>query len=130
MLVREESATDHVPVDPAAQVRTYYRLVDDNDVAGLVGLFAEDAVYHRPGYPALRGHDALRGFYRDERVIERGRHELETVLVHGSRVGVHGTFRGVLRDGREVSLRFADFFELTPAVTFARRDTFFFAPMV
>ncbi|MFC0070453.1 hypothetical protein ACFFQW_42150 [Umezawaea endophytica] len=37
---------------------------------------------------------------------------------------------GVLHDGKEVSLRFSDFFEFTDDGRFSRRDTFFFAPLV
>ncbi len=43
---------------------------------------------------------------------------------------MQGQFSGVLRDGKEVSLRFADFFTFGPDGLFATRDTYFFAPMV
>jgi steroid Delta-isomerase len=113
-----------------AHVRRYYELVDRGDVDGLVALFAPDATYHRPGYQPMVGHRGLTGFYRGERVIREGKHTLSTVVAHGRDVAVHGEFRGVLRDEREVSLRFCDFFVLGPDGRFTRRDTFFFAPMV
>ncbi|WP_433393084.1 nuclear transport factor 2 family protein [Micromonospora sp. KLBMP9576] len=112
------------------RVLTYYQLVDAGDVARLVALFDPTATYHRPGYEPLCGHDALRRFYLQDRVIDRGAHKVDRFVVDGAEVGVHGTFRGVLRDGREITLRFADFFSLTPQLTFLRRDTFFFAPLV
>lgn len=111
-------------------VRHYYKLVDDNDVDGLLDLFAADAVYHRPGYEPLTGRDNLERFYRGERVIAEGTHSLHTVVVEGEQVAVHGEFSGVLKDGSSVQLRFADFFAVGVDGRFARRDTFFFSPMV
>ncbi|MFE2289628.1 nuclear transport factor 2 family protein [Streptomyces sp. NPDC059452] len=114
----------------AERVRAYYRLVDADDVPGLIALFTEDAVYRRPGYPPMRGHEGLRAFYTGERVIASGRHTVTTLVADPGRVAVNGTFDGVLKDGREVSLQFADFFTLDDEQRFSRRDTFFFAPLV
>jgi steroid Delta-isomerase len=111
-------------------VRRYYDLVDSGDVAGLVALFTPDAAYHRPGYQPMVGHEAMSSFYSGERVIKEGRHTLDTVVEHGSRIAVHGEFNGVLRDESTVSLRFADFFHIAEDGRFRRRDTFFFAPLV
>lgn len=112
------------------KVREYYRLVDADDVPGIVALFAEDAVYRRPGYEPMRGHADLRSFYGQERVIADGTHTLTTVVTDGRRVAVHGVFDGVLKNGRQVTVEFADFFELNEHQQFARRDTYFFAPLV
>ncbi|MER7849866.1 nuclear transport factor 2 family protein [Kitasatospora sp. NPDC096077] len=112
------------------QVRTYYKLVDAQDVEGLIALFAPDAVYRRPGYDPMRGHDGLRVFYTGQRVIESGRHTITSLTAQDDRVTVSGVFEGRLRDGKDVSLEFADFFTLTPEGLFQRRDTFFFAPLV
>jgi ketosteroid isomerase-like protein len=112
------------------QVRRYYERVDSGDVSGLLSLFAPDAVYHRPGYPPMTGHAELSRFYSGERVIESGGHTLNSVTAEQDRVAVQGTFAGLLKDGHEVNLRFADFFTITSDGLFARRDTFFFAPMV
>jgi steroid delta-isomerase len=111
-------------------VRRYYDCVDSNDVDGVVALFTDDAVYHRPGYEPLVGRRRLERFYREERVIQRGEHRLAAVVVHGPAVAVHGEFSGTLRDGRELTLRFADFFLATETGSFRRRDTFFFTPLV
>lgn len=111
-------------------VRRYYELVDQGDVDGLVALFDPDAVYHRPGYPPLRGAAELSRFYTSQRVIREGRHTLDTVVAHGDAVAVHGAFHGTLHSGATVETRFADFFRCHPDGTFARRDTFFFAPLI
>lgn len=121
--------------EPAAatvlgRIRAYYTHVDAGDVEGLLALFAPDARYHRPGYEPLVGHDDLRRFYQGERVIAEGTHTLTGTVAEGNRVAVHGEFHGLLRSGERVGLRFADFFTLTPELTFATRDTYFFAPLV
>ena len=108
----------------------YYELVDAGDVTGLLGLFAPDARYYRPGYPPLVGHAELERFYREHRVIKEGSHVLSAVVAAGDDVAVHGEFRGVLRTGQSVNARFADFFSLGLDGHFVRRDTFFFAPLV
>jgi steroid Delta-isomerase len=115
---------------PEALVRRYYELVDSGDVPGVVGLFAPDACYCRPGYPALVGHAELELFYREQRVIKEGSHTIMIVVAAGRDVAVHGQFRGVLHDGQWIDARFADFFLLGLDGRFVRRDTFFFAPLV
>lgn len=111
-------------------VTAYYGHVDAGEVSSLVGLFTDDAVYHRPGYPPLVGHADIARFYATDRVIADGRHDLEQLVVDGASVAVHGTFNGVLKDGTAVSLDFADFFTLTPDGRFSERRTFFGVPAV
>lgn len=108
----------------------YYALVDDNDVAGLLDLFAPDAVYHRPGYSPLIGRTELEQFYSADRVIAEGKHSLHSIVADGATVAAHGEFSGTLKDGSAAHLRFADFFVVGEDGRFARRDTFFFSPMV
>ncbi|MGV9270180.1 nuclear transport factor 2 family protein [Kitasatospora sp. NPDC003701] len=115
---------------PGTTVRHYYELVDASDIEGLLDLFAPDAVYHRPGYPPLIGRAELECFYGADRVIAEGTHSLRTVVVSDDQVAVQGEFSGTLKDGSRVTLRFADFFALREDGRFARRDTFFFSPMV
>ena len=111
-------------------VRRYYELVDQGDVAGLVALFDTEAVYHRPGYPPLRGKEELRRFYSSQRVIKEGKHTLGAVVAKDREIAVHGEFHGTLHSGETVDTRFADFFHCNPDGTFARRDTFFFVPLI
>ncbi|MEU5693391.1 nuclear transport factor 2 family protein [Actinosynnema sp. NPDC020468] len=119
-----------VHTDRVATVRHYYDLVDRGDVPGLVALFAPDATYHRPGYEPIAGHEQLTAFYGGARVIRSGAHTVVKVVEDDGAVAVHGSFAGVLHDDTEVALRFADFFEFAADGRFARRDTFFFAPLV
>ncbi len=111
-------------------IQRYYTLVDVGNIAGLVQLIDVEAVYRRPGYEPLVGRQALERFYREERIIESGSHALATTVIEGCRAAVQGSFVGTLRDGRRVSLRFADFFTLSRRGTFSSRETFFFSPLV
>lgn len=117
-------------MSPVSAVRRYYELVDSGDIPGLVGLFSPDASYQRPGYPPLVGRQALERFYREQRVIKEGSHVLAMVVAAENDVAVHGEFSGVLHDGQQVAVRFADFFSVGPDGQFTRRDTFFFSPLV
>lgn len=112
------------------QCRVLYELVDVGDVSGMVELFDPEGVYRRPGYEPLVGRRALARFYREQRVIKEGRHTLETVLAEAGGAAVQGLFVGTLRDGSDVSIRFADFFTFTANGAFHSRDSFFFTPLV
>ena len=113
----------------ATLVCQYYEAVDNNDVDALVDLFSDNATYRRPGYPLIEGKEALTTFYRSTRIIESGQHTLTTVLVDADRVAVTGEFHGRARDGRDLEVRFADFFTVTDRKLVAR-ETFFDAPAV
>lgn len=111
-------------------VRDYYACVDSGQISALVDLFADDAEYHRPGYEPIVGRNQLESFYREQRIIRDGRHTLTAIVGSDDLVAVHGEFNGVLQDGSSTSVRFADFFRFDHTGRFARRDTFFFAPLV
>lgn len=111
-------------------VRRYYALVDAGDVEGVVACFAEEAVYHRPGYAPMVGRAALATFYGGERVIADGRHEIDDLLADGARVAVRGRFVGSLKDGSEASVGFADFWVLDADERAVTRHTYFEAPVV
>ncbi|GAA1959937.1 nuclear transport factor 2 family protein [Catenulispora subtropica] len=116
--------------DMIARVNRYYGYVDDGDIESLLSLFSHDAVYSRPGYGPLTGRAEMAAFYSGERIIKEGRHTLSCIVSQGDHAAVHGSFSGTLKDGREVNLRFADFFIDSGGGTFSRRDTFFFTPLV
>jgi ketosteroid isomerase-like protein len=115
---------------PEEVVRRYYSLVDAQQFTELVQLFAEDSVYRRPGYEPLIGRAALSEFYGGRRVITGGRHTISELLADGSKVAVAGEFAGTVNGGKQVDIRFADFFTLDSDGLISRRDTFFFAPLV
>ncbi len=112
------------------QVERYFESVDAGDVEGVVGLFAANARYERPGYDPMIGTEALREFYGGERVIASGRHTVTSVLIEDDSAAVQGRFQGTLKDGSRVDLRFADFFRVDAHGLFAERRTYFYSPMV
>ena len=113
----------------ADRVRRYYDLVDAGSLQQMYALFDDDIVYRRPGYEPLAGIAAFRSFYEGQRIIREGAHTLTSLVDHGGHVAVEGDFHGTLHDGREVSVRFADFFTFDgPRII--RRDTYFDAPAV
>jgi ketosteroid isomerase-like protein len=117
-------------MDLEARTRHYYATVDAGDVDGVLDWFADDAVYHRPGYEPMEGREALAAFYGGERVIEAGAHALDTLVVSGSSVAVRGTFTGRLKDGSEVSLGFADFIDYDAQGRARERRSYFAVPAV
>lgn len=114
----------------ANRIRRYYTLVDEGDVEGVVRLFAHSATYWRPGYDPIVGRSALNVFYSSQRLIRSGRHSISKLLIDRNEAAVEGEFSGVLKNGREVELRFADFFRLDEELLFELRNTYFFSPMV
>ena len=115
---------------PERAVNRYYALVDAGRLKELMGLFAPDARYDRPGFERLVGREALADFYTSRRPIAHGRHRLFRVLVDGRNVAAEGTFEGVLRNGEEVSLRFSDFFTVDTDGLFSSRVTYYFSALV
>lgn len=96
----------------------------------MLDIFTDDATYCRPGYDPMEGREALRAFYEGDRVIASGRHTVTSLLIDGDEGFVPGTFAGVLKDGQEKSLQFADYFRFAPDGRVAYRQTYFYAPLV
>lgn len=110
-------------------VRRYYELVDAQELEQMFALFDDEIVYRRPGYAPLEGIGQFRAFYEGDRIIVKGAHTVTSLVDAGEQVAVEGDFSGTLRDGRTVSLRFADFFGFA-GTRIVRRDTYFDAPLV
>ena len=121
------SPVERTPVsDLRTLAQTYYDTVDTVP-ADVPPLFAPDAVYKRPGYPAFEGMDALVAFYTGERVIASGRHGITHLVPEESSrtVLVEGVFTGELKDGTAVRAPFADVLEFDEAGLIRRRQTYF-----
>ncbi|MFC3478471.1 nuclear transport factor 2 family protein [Halobacterium litoreum] len=108
------------------RVHAYYDAVDDGRVDDLLALFADDVVYERPGQSPIEGKAELAEFYREDRPLTDGTHEIETVAVDGDRAAVRGTFEGK-QDGDPVTFGFADFHtfedgDIAERHTFTDRD--------
>jgi ketosteroid isomerase-like protein len=113
--------------DPDA-VRAYYEYVDAGEYDALLSLFASDVTYDRPGQDSIDGRDALARFYREDRPLTDGAHDVTSLLVDGDEVAVRGRFEG-RQDGDRVAFGFADFHTfddqglITHRVTYTDRDT-------
>lgn len=111
-------------------IRRYYEVVDAGDVEGVLSIFSRGATYRRPGYEDMVGAEALRAFYEGDRVIESGRHTVHTLVVEGDEGFVGGSFEGVLKNGDEVTLEFADLFRFDADGLVGFRQSYFYAPLV
>ncbi|QWY65341.1 nuclear transport factor 2 family protein (plasmid) [Mycobacterium avium subsp. hominissuis] len=111
-------------------VQNYYAEVDKGHVDRVVALFEVDAEYSRPGYTRLRGRDAIRSFYADDRVIESGVHRIESIVSSSGTVAVEGSFKGTVRGGAEAEVKFADFFSPGPNGLIKQRRTYFYAALI
>jgi ketosteroid isomerase-like protein len=113
----------------SAVINDYYRCIDEGDVRAALSCFADDAVYRRPGYPALTGIDSIESYYRTTRVISTGRHAIEVVVASPDEVAVRGSFEGTARDGSPLGVRFADFWRFADNRV-VERNTYFDAQAV
>lgn len=111
-------------------VQRYYAVVDKGDVEEVVALFEVDAEYSRPGYARMSGREAIRSFYAEDRIIESGVHNVESIVSGGETVAVEGSFNGTVRGGTNVEVKFADFFCPGPNGLIKKRRTYFYAPLV
>ena len=111
-------------------VQQYYAEIDKGDVEGAVALFEVDAEYCRPGYAHMSGREAIRSFYVQDRVIESGVHNVESIVSDPGTVAVEGSFKGTVRGGTDADVQFADFFKLGPNGLIKKRRTYFYAPLI
>lgn len=104
-------------------VRSYYEAIDARDYEQLLSCFDGDVVYDRPGQDAIEGIDDLEAFYREQRPLAAGSHEVHSLVVDGATVAVRGSFAGRQGD-RRVEFGFADFFEFTDEGLVGHRYTY------
>ncbi len=111
-------------------VQQYYADVDNRDFDRVVALFEVDADYFRPGYGQMSGREAIRSFHVDNRIIESGVHNVESIVSGAGTVAVEGSFSGTVRGGIEIEVRVAEFFWPGPNGLIKKRRTYFYAPQV
>jgi ketosteroid isomerase-like protein len=126
--LRVQGHAAHLRAYYVEHIHAYYDAVDDGRIDDLLALFADDVVYDRPGQPSIDGKDDLEAFYRRDRPLSEGRHEVRDLLVDDDKVAVRGTYSGV-QDGTDVELGFADVYLfdadglITERFTYTDRDT-------
>ena len=91
-------------------IQRFYQCVDDSNWNEVLKLFSPSISYKR-GSRLISGHSALERFYKRERGIQTGKHQVE-VTIAPPRAYVSGSFRGKLVAGGEwVDVEFEDIFE-------------------
>jgi ketosteroid isomerase-like protein len=110
-------------------VATLFDIIDSRRWTELASVFADDCVYHRPGYQPMVGLDRISHFYQNERVIAEGSHLVERVLGLDDTVACWGRFRGRSRTGQALDEGFADTYAMNAGLITARR-TYFYRPAV
>jgi uncharacterized protein len=113
----------------SVKLHEVYRSIDSSDWDALECMLHADVVYERPGYDPLTGRERVLRFYRDERLVAAGRHEVYGVLQEGDRAACWGRMRGRLRDGSAADVQFADVYSFEAGTIRARRS-YFFSPAV
>ncbi|MGW2548738.1 nuclear transport factor 2 family protein [Streptomyces sp. NPDC001635] len=110
-------------------VQRLFTVIDEEHWDALPQLFTESVRYERPGYPPICGIYALTTFYRNERVVAHGRHEIHGCLSGGDQACCWGQFSGLSRSGDSLVERFADWYWITDGLISERR-TFFYRPAI
>jgi ketosteroid isomerase-like protein len=110
-------------------LREMFQAIDARDWETLAGFFHPELVYERPGYESLVGAERVLRFYRDERIIADGIHELDGIIIENGAGACWGSMRGTLKDGSDAYVRFADVYAFE-GPTLRRRTSYFFEPSV
>jgi hypothetical protein len=115
---------------PGDTVRLMFARIDAQHWDGLAELLHPEVVYERPGYPALTGRDRVLRFYREERQVASGRHEVEATLAGDGAAVAWGRMRGRMRDGTDVEVGFAEVYEIAADGSIRHRRSYFFTAAV
>lgn len=111
--------------DNGRWIEDMFAAIDAGDWAMLPVFFHPSMVYERPGYEPFVGRDRIMRFYREERVIQKGRHTLDGTIAENDRAAAWGRIDAVHSDGRSLTLGFADVYVFADAAIRLRRSHFF-----
>lgn len=106
-------------------IERMFATIDASDWSELPAFFHPAVVYERPGYEPFVGRDRVMRFYREERVIVRGRHTLEGVVVADGKAAAWGRIDAVHADGSPIAHAFSDVYVLAQDAVKLRRSHFF-----
>lgn len=87
----------------------YYDDIDNHKLAKVLRFFDDDANYTRDGR-LISGKTELTRFYRQDRPIASGYHNIEWIKAKEGVVRTKGQFFGFLKSGKEVTVKFLDTF--------------------
>ncbi len=115
--------------DSSSLVFKLYEVVDSENWNEFHDIFDENVVYKRPGYPRFNGLDELINYYKNDRIISRGKHEIINLVSADNKIVVYGLFKGNSKTGEELELEYSDYFELCEN-KLNYRKTYFHTPLV
>lgn len=95
-----------LPTMKSELISEYYRRIDAKDVAWVLNLFSEDAIYRR-GETEFVGKDQIAYFYNNGRKIE-GVHRIDEPIISDSTVIIRGRFIGTGVAGASKDVGFTD----------------------
>ncbi|NBE50753.1 nuclear transport factor 2 family protein [Streptomyces sp. YC537] len=113
------------PPSAEAFVTGLFGVIDGRRWEELGRVFTDDCTYQRPGYAPFVGLRRVERFYREERLIASGRHEVHQVVAEGSSIVCRGRFRGLSRTGVPLDEGFCDLYSLA-GDRIRTRHTYFF----
>jgi ketosteroid isomerase-like protein len=117
------------PEDSEGFVKRLFGCIDARDWPELSEFLHDEAIYERPGYEPFVGKPAIMDFYLTKRIISFGQHVVENVLSDGANVACWGSFSGIAKSGKNLSIRFADVYRIREGRIDLRR-TFFDSPAI
>ncbi|OON72762.1 nuclear transport factor 2 family protein [Streptomyces tsukubensis] len=91
----------------------------------LGSVFADECTYCRPGYDPLVSLPRVEQFYRRERIIDSGRHQIEHIVSDTHTVACWGRFVGTSRKGESLNEEFADVYRVREGKIVFRKTYFF-----
>jgi ketosteroid isomerase-like protein len=125
-----DAASDAHAARPEFIVTRMFDAIDRSDWSLFGRIFADDVTYNRPGYAEIHGLGFLISFYRDERIIASGRHDLERVIGgENGDIASWGRCTGITRQGASVEEMFSEVYCVEDGKIRSRR-TFFYRPAV
>jgi ketosteroid isomerase-like protein len=110
-------------------VAELFDVIDGRRWNELGAIFAEECTYLRPGYEPLVGLPRVDQFYRKERNIASGRHQVEHVVSDLGTVTCWGRFVGTSRTGQPLDEEFVDVYRVREGKIIFRK-TYFFRPAI
>ncbi|WP_217238073.1 nuclear transport factor 2 family protein [Streptomyces sp. AC555_RSS877] len=82
-------------------------------------------IYDRPGYDSLRGLHQIEHFYRTERIVASGTHQVHRIVSDLDSAACWGRFTGNSRTGAPLDEQFADTYTVRDGRIIGRRTYFY-----
>ena len=112
-----------------AQMLQLIKVIDEENWDALDTLFTPDLTYEVPGREPIKGMEALQRYYRVERALSEGRHDIEGVLADGEYAVSWGRFRARAAAGQaDIDVRFACLCQFPAGLLGSRRRACFDLP--